>query len=59
MMRSLEARPLRRGGSPKTNPDPIELSDEATEIDASYGEALRPLLPRRLADLVPPIARAA
>ncbi len=59
MARSLEAEPRRRGSSPETNRDLIVLSGASAEIDARYGETLRPLLPRRLDELLPPFARAA
>jgi hypothetical protein len=59
MARSFDARPMKRAGSLTTNPDLIALSGKSAEIDARYGETLRLLLPRRLADLLPPLARAA
>jgi hypothetical protein len=59
MARSHDAGPTKRAGLLETNSDLVALSAAAAEIDARYGEMLRPLLPRRLANLVPPLARAA
>jgi len=58
MARRVDAEPGNRGPSRKPNPDLAALCGAASEIDAQYGESLRPLLPRRLDDLSPR-ARAA
>lgn len=58
MAPSLDAEPRKRGLSRNSNPDLIALCGAGSEIDARYGEMLRPLLPRRLDQLLP-IARAA
>jgi hypothetical protein len=59
MARSHDAGPMKRAGLLETNSDLVALSAASAEIDARYGETLRPLLPRRLADLAPAFARAA
>jgi hypothetical protein len=59
MARKAEPGPQKRARSFDIASDLAALSGNIAEIDASYGETLRVLLPQRLADLAPRFARAA
>ncbi len=59
MARTRDAGLTRRARRFGRTSDLAALSGKAAAIDARYGESLRALLPRRLADLLPRLARAA